>query len=347
MQPSASIWGTILSPLVAAGYEAVLLFFILSGFVLALPATNGKPQPYATFVTRRVFRIYVPYLAALLVAVAGAHWLHGLVTPSDWFHRTWSNPVSLNLVLKHVLFLGTYDTFQFNPPIWSLIYEMRISFYFPIVCAVVLRLKKFPLLLLTIALMFAPSLLLRLTPVFAEWQIGETLHYTAFFILGIYLAKERQHVAVWLRGLRRRSRAMLLLASLSLYIFGLPLLRELPFLHFSARYEYFDQSLTALGACGLIVLSMNSATCKRILHWPPIHRLGQMSYSLYLTHFIVMLYCVHLLYGRIPLPAIMLLTLVMSLMVSWMSYRFIEVPSMNLGRRLSNEALRRKAPMGV
>jgi len=345
-QLNSSIWGTLLFPLVGAGYEAVLLFFILSGFVLALPATDGRPQSYTTFLVRRVFRIYVPYLAALLVSVAGAYWLHGLVTSSDWFHRAWSIPVSWNLVLKHVLFLGVYDSFQYDPPIWSLIYEMRISLYFPILCAVALRLKKLPLMLLTIALIFAPSVLLRLSPALAQWQIGETLHYTAFFTFGIYLAKEREHVAVWLRGLSRWSRALLLLASLILYIFGLPLLREFPFLHFSARYEYFDQSLTALGAGGLIVLSMNSATCKRLLHWPPIHRLGLMSYSLYLVHFIVMLYCVHLLYGRIPLPAIVFLILVLSLMVSWISYRFIEVPSMNLGRRFSNRPFRRTIPVG-
>ena len=48
---------------VAFGPEAVILFFVLSGFVLSLPAVNGRPQTYPTFITRRIFRIYVPYLA--------------------------------------------------------------------------------------------------------------------------------------------------------------------------------------------------------------------------------------------------------------------------------------------
>ena len=81
---------------------------------------------------------------------------------------------------------------------------------------------------------------------------------------------------------------------------------------------------------------MNSASCKRVLHWPPIHFLGQISYSLYLWHYVVLLYCVHLLYGKVSLWAILCLIFILSISVSWLSYRFIEVPSMNLGRRLSN-----------
>ena len=66
------------------GAEAVILFFVLSGFVLSLPAVDGRPQSYFTFVTRRIFRIYVPYLAALAVSVAAAFCLHGSATGSNW-----------------------------------------------------------------------------------------------------------------------------------------------------------------------------------------------------------------------------------------------------------------------
>jgi peptidoglycan/LPS O-acetylase OafA/YrhL len=59
----------------------------------------------------------------------------------------------------------------------------------------------------------------------------------------------------------------------------------------------------------------------------------------------VLLYCVHLLYGKIPLLAILLLVLVLSLAVSWCSYHWIEKPSMELGRRLSSP--RRRSPAEV
>jgi peptidoglycan/LPS O-acetylase OafA/YrhL len=85
-----------------------------------------------------------------------------------------------------------------------------------------------------------------------------------------------------------------------------------------------------------MIIGMNSASSRRLLHWPPIHFLGEISYSLYLWHFIVLLFCVHLLYGKMPLWAIICLALILSIAVSRCSYRWIELPSMNLGRRLSN-----------
>jgi peptidoglycan/LPS O-acetylase OafA/YrhL len=107
-------------------------------------------------------------------------------------------------------------------------------------------------------------------------------------------------------------------------------------LDFQRSLAYISQWITALGAGGLMIISMNSPSCKRVLHWPPIHFLGEVSYSLYLWDFVVLLYCVHLLYGKIPLWEILCLVVVLSIIVSWFSYRWIEVPSMNLGRTLSN-----------
>ena len=92
------------------GDEAVILFFVLSGFVLSLPAVAERPQSYFTFLTRRVFRLYVPYLAALAVSVAGALWLHGFSMNSHFVDECWSQPVSWRLVVQHVMFIGAYDT---------------------------------------------------------------------------------------------------------------------------------------------------------------------------------------------------------------------------------------------
>ena len=59
------------SPLHAfwAGNEAVLFFFLLSGFVLALPFFQTA-VPYTSFVVRRICRIYLPYWLVVAVAVA-------------------------------------------------------------------------------------------------------------------------------------------------------------------------------------------------------------------------------------------------------------------------------------
>lgn len=60
-----------LLPLVA-GHSAVLLFFVLSGFVLSLPFWNkGTFGRYDAYLVRRIFRIYVPYVAAVGLAAVG------------------------------------------------------------------------------------------------------------------------------------------------------------------------------------------------------------------------------------------------------------------------------------
>jgi peptidoglycan/LPS O-acetylase OafA/YrhL len=92
-----------------AGHEAVILFFLLSGYVLSLPFLRA-PQSYPVFVVRRVFRIYLPYLAALGLAIAGAYFFHGTIPAlGQWFNLTWSQTPSVHGIVQHIAFLGVYD----------------------------------------------------------------------------------------------------------------------------------------------------------------------------------------------------------------------------------------------
>jgi len=340
-QPASPFLRSLLSLVAPIGFEAVLLFFVLSGFVLSLPAVTGKPQRYSTFVIRRVFRIYVPYLAALAVSVAGALWLHGAVTRSDWFNKSWSEAVNWQLVGRHLLFVGVFDTNQFDNPIWSLIHEMRISLVFPLLCALVLRIGTRRSLALALGLSCA-AILFELRPFVIDGDLTGSLHYAAFFVLGILLARHRTRLGAWLSRRRKLTRTLALVAALVIFLFAGPQILQ----HFSRPSHYwrnkpFSDWITALGAGGLIIISLSSAICKRFLFWKPIRFLGKISYSLYLWHFIVMLYCIHLLYGKMPLGAILCLVLVLTFPVSWCSYRWIELPSIALGRRLSDIRLTR------
>jgi peptidoglycan/LPS O-acetylase OafA/YrhL len=335
-RPTSAFYRHILFRATPLGGEAVILFFVLSGFVLALPSIAGRPQTYPTFITRRVFRIYVPYLAALAFSVAGAFWLHGAVTSSEWFHYFWSEPINWHLVAKHLLFLGVYDTSQFVPPMWSLVEEMRISLIFPFICALVLCLRNRWSIVIAAILTGISYGIEKVDLIHNQRILEDVPRYTAFFVLGIVLARKRKSIAEWFQCLSKPVKILFVVLCLLAYVIVDPHFWIPPDERIALQYTFSANCLCALGAGGLIISSMNSSFLKRILHWPPIHMLGEMSYSLYLLHFIVLLYCVHLLYGRIPLPAILLLTLLLSLVVSRLSYRYIELPSMNLGRRLSN-----------
>ncbi len=336
-EPASATIRSLLGLVYPFGTEAVILFFVLSGFVLSLPAINGKPQTYSTFLIRRIFRIYVPYLAALLVSVAGAFWLHGIVTRSIWFHQFWSEPVNWSLVGQHVLFLSLSNTDQFDPPIWSLVYEMRISLIFPLLCGTVLQLKSRWSLVIAGGLTLIPIVFERLV-YHLDGSAFDSPHFAGLFVLGILLARERGRLGAWFRCRRRIARVLIGAASLWLFLFAGQLFvgATVHALDFQRSLLYISQWITALGAGGLMIVGLNSASCQRILFWRPIHFLGQVSYSLYLWHFVVLLYCVHLFYGKVSPWAILCLTFALTMIVSWFSYRWIEVPSMNLGRRLSN-----------
>jgi peptidoglycan/LPS O-acetylase OafA/YrhL len=333
--PASPVVRSLLAQMAPSGTEAVMLFFVLSGFVLSLPALAGKPQSYFTFVVRRIFRIYVPYLAAIAVSVAGAYWLHGTVTQNAWFNQSWSEQVNWHLVGQHLLFLGAYDSNQFDNPIWSLIHEMRISLVFPWLCALVLLVKN----------RFSAAIAAGLTvvafaldkwPLAAHGLIPESVFYAALFVLGIVLARERKELSAWYLHLQSFAKILIAMACVWLYLFAGPELANASGRFLAHAVWYISHWFSAVGAGGLIILSLNAQLWQKILAWGPIHLLGKMSYSLYLWHFVVMLYCVHLLYGRAPLGAILILAFVLSIVVSWCSCRWIEMPSIALGRKLSN-----------
>ncbi len=334
-QPASANFAIFLDLIRPFGLEAVMLFFVLSGFVLSLPAVSGRPQTYPTFITRRIFRIYVPYLAALAISVAGAFWLHGGALGSEWFRTSWSERVNWHLVGQHILLLGSYDTDQFNPPIWSLVHEMRISLFFPLLCGFVLRFRSRWSFAIAAGLTIAAIMLEKLTFENAP-DFADTFQFAGLFVLGIFLARERSRLGAWFHRPRRFAKVLIGAAFILMFLFAGPLLIRLTGGFLRHSMICISQGITAFGAGGLMIVNMNSASCKRVLYWPPIHFLGQISYSLYLWHCVVLLYCAHLFYGKVSLWVILCLIFILSIFVSWLSYRFIEVPSMNLGRRLSN-----------
>src|SRR3954470_23660048 len=65
---SSPAWWLAWTPayLLWAGREAVLVFFVLSGFVLSLPRlSGGKSGRWASYYRKRMVRLYVPVVAAV------------------------------------------------------------------------------------------------------------------------------------------------------------------------------------------------------------------------------------------------------------------------------------------
>jgi peptidoglycan/LPS O-acetylase OafA/YrhL len=332
---SASFRGLIkilLQP-IAAGHEAVILFFLLSGLVLSIPALQGKPQPYPVFLIRRVFRIYFPYLIALMLAVIGDSLLSGSVTGSDWFHKSWLTPPHRSDVLQHIAFLGSFNTDLFDPPIWSLVHEMRISLIFPALCGLALAMKPTRLLLVSF---IVSSACIFCGPRFPEYSsYVSSLHYTAFFVAGICIFHNSQRIRERFVRLSGDSKYVLLCFALLIYAYPGQLFTIDQSLAHQIDLQAAVDWLTAIGASLFIVFALNSARVGKILLSRPVLWLGQMSYSLYLVHFIVLLVLVHVFYGKVNITVLLSLFLVSSLAAARIFFIAVERPCMNLGRKLS------------
>lgn len=319
------IWG---------GHAAVLLFFVLSGLVLALPYLNGKPQPYSSYLVRRIFRIYVPYLAALALALTGDYFLHQhLQGMSHWSTETWSEPIQKGLVLQHIFMLGSYDSGQFNTAFWTLVHEMRISIVYPFLLIAVVRLRARTALALSFLVSLGSVFAMQRWPLAPHLQTTHllaTLHYMAFFVCGILVAKNLHAIGDWYRRQNRAIHGSLVIASILLYGYS-PILID--HLH---SYRMMGDWILGAGAVGIIVLGVHSQHTRDLLNLTPPRYLGRVSYSLYLVHGTALFVLMTLLHGKIPFLVILPIYLFAAFAGSFLFCKFIEEPAMRFGKQITS-----------
>lgn len=322
-----------------AGPEAVRLFFVLSGIVLAL--SYGRGQSYGVFIGRRVTRIYGPYLVALALTVLAASIWHGHIEHSALKDCCWSEPVNRGLVVQHILFLGDYDFAQLNPVFWSLVHEMRISIIFPLLYVVVNRLSTRGALVLAACCTLVSMTIMRffmawITPI-APMSLAMTVHYIAFFILGILIAKNLSSVGEWYIKLGGGARWALLLVSFILYNFTALTATALLGPHTKLLIGVSDWG-TALGALGLIVTVLFSVRVNKIFRSAVPVFLGKISYSLYLIHIPVLLALAFTLQKKFALSASMMLPVysAVALVCAFVFCVAVEQPFTRLGRKLKD-----------
>ncbi len=308
-QPSGP-WGWRLlryTPLDLAveGRQPVILFFVLSGFVLAR-ALDRRSTPYGMFLVRRLARIYLPFAAAILLSAL----FYALLDPaaasrpySAWFQGLWSEGWSPATLLRHLAMPGTRRD-DLDPVIWSLVHELRISALIPLL--LLGARQHLPALLAAGAgLQLATGIDPASRPFWGEGPAGSllvTLYFVPFFILGVGLAVRRTVLP-----------RPLVLPSLAV---GLALL--------SGAGGANDLAYGA-GAVLLIALVLDSARIARALDVGPLRFLGRISYSLYLVHIPVFLAAIYGLHAPVPLllPA--------ALLAGWAFHRLVERPSQRLG----------------
>jgi peptidoglycan/LPS O-acetylase OafA/YrhL len=320
---------------VANGYEAVLLFFVLSGFVLNLPFLEPPEQggvDYWRFCLKRLCRIYLPYLVAISIGCVGmAIWGHQRVDGlSAWFNTAWQGPSAFAAWRTHLDLLSNSAIGSLDPVVWSLVIELRVSLVFPMLAYVVNRLNWAWVMGLAIASDIAACLMGACTHVShgMAFELARTCHYLPMFMVGMLLARYRLQLIKAFQALTRWQRWAYTGVGLMGYYAHQGLL--------DGHFPFLEDWLIVVSVAMLVIGVLGSPTVAAALRKPALLRLGTISYSLYLCHVLVLLVLVHAAHGYLPLPWLVAAVVPLSLWVAWLAYRFVERPAMALGRKLSS-----------
>jgi peptidoglycan/LPS O-acetylase OafA/YrhL len=347
---AADPWWNLLvaTPLgcIVAGHQAVVFFFVLSGFVLFLPFARHSVA-YLPWIIKRICRICLPYysaiaLAVLLITICRPEPIAAL-TP--WFNRTFQGPVTSAAIVNHLALVGDFRNNQFDPVVWSLVIEMRISLIFPLIAAMVIALgwrKSLVAAYLAAGVGVAVYFLLNYR---LAWRNDyyTTFLYVPAFVVGCILARHQQQIIPWFRRLSRSTKALALAAGILLYTYSLWLLPNVGALHLPP----IDDLFTTLGVVIFIVFALSTSSAASILLSRPLVLLGKASYSLYLVHAICLLAAVHALFGRLAMGWILAIAAAATVVMTIAMYWAIEIPSIELGRRLSGLLSARKEGRAV
>jgi peptidoglycan/LPS O-acetylase OafA/YrhL len=247
-------------------------------------------------------------------------------------NHAWTKPVTLSAVLEHIFFLGSFDNNQFDPVLWSLVFEMRISLLFPLIAWAAMRYSWRRCLFIGAALSIFGLAGQRFSRQYLHWSNDYflTFHFMPLFLLGALLAKHRHELARFFGNVSSLSRMGWLVVAIVLYAYNW-LLRDVSWLHVAPIGDY----AVTTGAAIVIALSLAPWKFSTFLHAAPVRYLGRISYSLYLFHAIILLAFIHTWYGVLPLWFILILSALVGLVVSAIAHRVIEVPTIELGKRLA------------
>ncbi len=329
--------------LVWSGYEAVTLFYILSGLVLALPWVEGRGLAYKDFAIRRMCRLYIPYVVA--IAVAGvlnvAFLRHAFVSgASKWVNEmTWTHPVTLSVIIDHLALIGHHATI--NGVTHTLIWEIRVSLIFPLLILPIMRWGvrgALGLLSLLIALIVGMQLLYGDMGAMgdllisaknqsllnrAAFEVQWTAYYSCFFVFGSLIAARLGEIRLFFARFGSWLSFVLLISGLLIFQ-G----------HWS-RWHAVQELMVAVGSILILAASLSPGAIETMLLKRAPRYLGRISFSLYLVHVPLILALTILTHNSLPLPVLIAIVVPVSLLLAAGFDRLVTVPSAALGYRMA------------
>lgn len=325
---------SFLSKVAAEGARGVQLFYIASALTLFLSMAgrkNKEERPVLSFYIRRFFRIAPLFYCAIITYTAyygmsARYWApNGL----EWWY------IPLTALFIHGWHPETITSVV--PGGWSIAVEMTFYLFVPYLF---LRLNSIKLTLFSIfgSLIFSriasAAVIYLLSPHYSENQqyLVSAFSFLWFFsqlpifFTGILL----YHVVAKYPCANRQIGLFLLVVSMFLFI---------AFLSVSTYGNLLPQHFMYGVAFLTFSLSLNYFPNKYFVNNLTIW-LGRLSFSIYLVHFGVLIILKHIFTsgfwfaGNVGFIMAFVLVLILSASISYVSYRLVEIPGINLGKRI-------------
>lgn len=324
------------------GHGAVIFFFVLSGYVLVHQYGSNPSYTYGKFIVQRVIRIYVPYFAALLLALVLFLLCEHNHYEQAWLSKVWPIPLTPKLFVEHVLLIGNFDTDALLAPMWSLVHEMRVSFLFPLLLFI-LRLKPLKAFIggvLLFCVAFGSIALHIDEPLGYYNAYTYTLYYLVVFLAGGAVAIYQQPMVARYNKLTPVYKVLIVVAALLLYnyaniifpLFFTPAQMPLSLYHYGTSIT--EDAIITLTSCIFIIAAISVAGKKSIIEQKLPVFLGKISFSLYLVHTPVAAFIYYSLYGKMATALIIAICFIAAIVVAVLFNKYIEVTSMKFIKRV-------------
>jgi peptidoglycan/LPS O-acetylase OafA/YrhL len=319
---------------------AVDVFIILSGFAITA-LIDKRPEPYRLYIARRALRIFPAYLFYLAISVAVATIALRIWTDSpDGSMKAarigiaadtlayWPGHLLAHLTGLHGLvpprLLPSTD-YAFLGQAWSISLEWEFYLVAPLLIGLAIRPISWRRIAILILLALAVA---AVSPKLPQSFLGKWLVDFGIGISSFYFMKHRALGEPFLKSLPLPQ----------LWLIGIVLCilqRSVAYLPLAIWLTAILIIVSAREGRGEIYVRLSAIACSRPLQW-----LGGMAYSLYLSHMLVLLFALGTLQSlglSSPWPQaayLLAVTLVGSLVVSRLSYLYIEKPFHEFGRNL-------------
>lgn len=299
----------------------------MSGFVVAKSLENYRQNlfNYILFLVRRTLRLYPPYAAMILgVGLIMRLGLQYETYPfaSTWFHWWMNFEMTFGELMKNLIFYHIY----IGGVTWTLRVIIFISFFLPFLSLVIKRTSRWVDLAIIGVLVYASFH-------FLNWQNFRDPRYLFMFYAGMTLPKWKSFFENIENSLFNQ---LTLLSSIFVFLY--------------VRFltdEYIGGVFESIFACfyiGILVYN-HKISLFNFLNNKFWQYLGKISYSLYLVHFSVLYLLSKLIFWVFPnFPystsylvfhfIIFVLSVLVTIPISNVLYRYIEKPFGNVSDRL-------------